>query len=59
MRGLRVLRVVDHALASLITNNHTQSICYLIVSDGSFAVKIERLILAIQGETAADKIIEQ
>jgi choline dehydrogenase-like flavoprotein len=32
VRGVEGLRVVDHAVAPLMTNNHTQSTCYLIVS---------------------------
>ena len=32
VRGARGLRVVDHAVAPLMSNNHTQSTCYLIVS---------------------------
>lgn len=32
MRGMKGLRVVDHAVAPLITNHHTQSTYYSIVS---------------------------
>jgi choline dehydrogenase-like flavoprotein len=32
VRGLRGVRVVDHSIAPLMVNNHTQSTCYLIVS---------------------------
>jgi choline dehydrogenase-like flavoprotein len=32
VRGIRGLRVADHAVAPLMVNNHTQSTCYLIVS---------------------------
>lgn len=42
VRGVKGLKVVDHAIAPLMTNNHTQSTCYLIVSHKPYAVKIER-----------------
>lgn len=32
VRGVKGLRVVNHAIAPLVVNNHTQSLCYLIVS---------------------------
>lgn len=32
VRGIKGLRVADHAVAPLMINNHTQSTCYLIVS---------------------------
>lgn len=32
VRGVTGLRVVDHSIAPLMVNNHTQSTCYLIVS---------------------------
>lgn len=32
VRGVKGLRVVDHSIAPLMVNNHTQSTCYLIVS---------------------------
>jgi choline dehydrogenase-like flavoprotein len=32
VRGMKGLRFVDHSIAPLMVNNHTQSTCYLIVS---------------------------
>jgi hypothetical protein len=32
VRGMKGLRIVDHEVVPLMTNNHTQSTCYLIVS---------------------------
>jgi len=32
VRGVKALRVVDHAVEPLMANNHTQCTCYLIPS---------------------------
>lgn len=59
--GMKGLRVVDHSVAPLMVNNHTQSTAYLIVRSTplvSFHGEILTTHLT-QGETAAEKIIAE